>query len=118
MRSMGQDPNKKELEEMMNEVDTDHNGYIDCGITSHRRVALPLLALWGRVALNVGVVVYRARRRVRAAHAEANVAQQRRRGSRGLEAVQQEGQRRHLRSRFPVPLVDTAVAGVKLERCR
>jgi len=55
MRSMGQDPNKKELEEMMNEVDTDHNGYIDCGTTSHRRVALPLLALWGRVALNVGV---------------------------------------------------------------
>jgi Ca2+-binding EF-hand superfamily protein len=31
MKSMGQNPNKKELEEMMNEVDTDHNGYIDCG---------------------------------------------------------------------------------------
>jgi hypothetical protein len=31
MKSMGQNPNKKELEAMMNEVDTDHNGYIDCG---------------------------------------------------------------------------------------
>ncbi len=55
MRSMGQDPNKKELEEMMNEVDTDHNGYIDCGITSHRRVALPLLALWGSGTQRGGV---------------------------------------------------------------
>lgn len=33
MKSMGQNPDKKELEAIMREVDTDGNGYIDCGIS-------------------------------------------------------------------------------------